>query len=59
LLSGLDASYVVLEADQAIDPEQVFAGQPSLASLWRQIRAKRYGRTWVTFLERSDSAVDH
>jgi len=59
LLSGLEASYVVVEADQAVDPEQVFAGEPPMALLWRQIRVKRYGRTWVTFLERIDTAADH
>jgi 16S rRNA (guanine966-N2)-methyltransferase len=58
LLSGLEASYVVLEADRAIDPRQIFAEEPSMAAHWRQIRAKRYGRTWVTFLERSDTMAD-
>jgi len=62
LLAGVDASYLVVEAERPLDPARdTVAVERSTgdadASLvrqrWNQIRAKRYGRTWVTFLERS------
>jgi 16S rRNA (guanine966-N2)-methyltransferase len=42
LLERLDAGVVVAESGRALDA----------ADGWTVIRAKRYGRTWVTFLER-------
>ena len=54
LLAGIEASYVVIESDRSIDPEVLFADSEAQRSRWRQIRAKRYGRTWVTFLESVD-----
>ena len=42
LLEGLDAPFVVAEAATEIAPP------PG----WEVTRSKRYGRTWVTFLER-------
>ena len=47
LLDRLQAGLLVAEA--AIEVE---AAPP-----WEQRRVKRYGRTWVTFLERSGSIV--
>ncbi len=44
LLARLDAAVVVAEAGRALDA----------VDGWSVIRTKRYGRTWVTFLERSD-----
>ena len=42
LLALVDVGLVVAEADDPIDaPEQ-----------WKQLRTRRYGRTWVTLLER-------
>lgn len=46
LLGRLDASLLVAESGDAVDP----------AAGWEQIRVKRYGRTWVTFLARGDSS---
>ncbi|MFM8310522.1 MAG: 16S rRNA (guanine(966)-N(2))-methyltransferase RsmD [Ilumatobacteraceae bacterium] len=37
-----DCGLLVAEADSAVDP----------VGDWRQVRARRYGRTWVTVLER-------
>ncbi len=54
LLSGMEASYVVIESDRSIDPEVLFGDSATQVARWRQIRAKRYGRTWVTFLEYID-----
>lgn len=49
LLQAVRAPFLVAEAGRSLD---------SLAGLdaggWRAIRSKRYGRTWVTFLERID-----
>jgi 16S rRNA (guanine966-N2)-methyltransferase len=42
LLGAVRAPFVVAESGRAIDP---VAG-------WEIVRQKRYGRTWVTFLER-------
>jgi 16S rRNA (guanine966-N2)-methyltransferase len=42
LLDALDANLLVAEAASAVD------GTPD----WAQRRARRYGHTWVTFLER-------
>lgn len=54
LLGSLDAATVVAEADHPIDPEGLDGLEPGA---WSVIRAKRYGRAWVTFLEcrRSDA----
>lgn len=42
LLSAIKAPFVVAEAAAAVPPPDG----------WEQVRAKRYGRTWVTFLNR-------
>lgn len=42
LLAGLPARLVVVEAAAPIEPPDG----------WVEVRARRYGRTWVTFLER-------
>lgn len=42
LLAAVDTGFVVAEAAAAVDAP---AG-------WEQVRVKRYGRTWVTFLRR-------
>lgn len=47
LLAATRAAFVVAEAGRALDDVE--------APGWSVIRAKRYGRTWVTFFER-DSA---
>jgi 16S rRNA (guanine966-N2)-methyltransferase len=41
LLSGIKAPFVVAEAEREIEAPDG----------WRSVRARRYGRTWVTFLE--------
>lgn len=41
LLAGVKASFVVAEAGHEIEPPDG----------WRSVRVRRYGRTWVTFLE--------
>jgi 16S rRNA (guanine966-N2)-methyltransferase len=46
LLAATAAPFVVAEAGQALDGLDV----PG----WTAVRAKRYGRTWVTFLEHAD-----
>lgn len=46
LLGTLDAADVVAESDRAVD------ARPG----WEQVRARRYGRTWVTLLTRLDGA---
>jgi len=43
LLAATEARLVVAEADHEIE------GDPTV---WETVRAKRYGRTWVTFLRR-------
>jgi len=43
LLGVIEASFVVAEAGRPLDPIEG----------WEVVRAKRYGRTWVTFFERS------
>lgn len=50
LLARVDAQTVVAEDDHAIDPTR-FADD--IASRWEVLRARRYGRAWVTFLGRS------
>jgi len=53
LLAATKASFVVAEAGRPLDrldPESI----PG----WTATRTKRYGRTWVTFFERSDDAGD-
>jgi 16S rRNA (guanine966-N2)-methyltransferase len=52
LLSRIDAPFVVAESGRAID-----ASAPVTAAGWTAIRAKRYGRTWVTFFERINLAA--
>ncbi|PIE32786.1 MAG: 16S rRNA (guanine(966)-N(2))-methyltransferase RsmD [Ilumatobacter coccineus] len=42
LLSAVTAPFLVAEADHVIEPVEG----------WTVTRSKRYGRTWVTFLER-------
>ena len=46
LLERLDVDMVVAEAGSSIDPPDG----------WVVIRSKRYGRTWLTFLERDRTA---
>jgi 16S rRNA (guanine966-N2)-methyltransferase len=47
LLRVIDAPFVVAEGDRSLE------SLDGLAELgWVAVRAKRYGRTWVTFLER-------
>ena len=49
LLTSLRAPFLVAEAGRSLE------SLPELAELgWRSTRSKRYGRTWVTFLERID-----
>jgi 16S rRNA (guanine966-N2)-methyltransferase len=45
LLGVTSAAFVVAEAGRALDGLEGIDG-------WEAIRAKRYGRTWVTFFER-------
>jgi 16S rRNA (guanine966-N2)-methyltransferase len=47
LLRAIDAPFVVAEADSSLESLE---GLVELG--WIAVRAKRYGRTWVTFLER-------
>ena len=49
LLGVVEAPFVVAEAGQPLDR---FEGLDVLP--WDVVRTKRYGRTWVTFLERID-----
>ena len=49
LLRTVPAPFVVAEAAQPLDRLDGLEGDG-----WRATRAKRYGRTWVTFLERID-----
>ena len=42
LLPLIDVGLVVAESDDPIDPPEG----------WTQLRSRRYGRTWVTLLER-------
>lgn len=43
LLAVIRAPFVVAEADVTVEPTEG----------WRVLRTRRYGRTWVTFLERA------
>jgi 16S rRNA (guanine966-N2)-methyltransferase len=46
LLASIDTPFLVAEADRSLE------SLDGLAELgWAAVRAKRYGRTWVTFLE--------
>ena len=47
LLSTVSAAFVVAEAGRALDTLDVTG--------WEPTRSKRYGRTWVTFFERSET----
>jgi 16S rRNA (guanine966-N2)-methyltransferase len=49
LLAAVQAPFVVAEAGRALDHLEGLDGAG-----WRVVRAKRYGRTWVTFFERID-----
>ena len=49
LLAAVDAPFVVAEAGHALDR---LDGLDRTA--WTVARAKRYGRTWVTFFERHE-----
>lgn len=49
VLASVRAEMVVAEDDHAIDPAQF--GDPD-AARWEVLRARRYGRAWVTFLVR-------
>jgi 16S rRNA (guanine966-N2)-methyltransferase len=49
LLRAARAPFVVAEAGRSLEALEGLEG-----SGWRVIRSKRYGRTWVTFLERID-----
>ncbi len=53
LLARLDTGFVVAESGRPLDelPEAAELG-------WRAVRSKRYGRTWVTFFERTDETPD-
>jgi 16S rRNA (guanine966-N2)-methyltransferase len=42
LLARLDAPFVVAESGHAVEPPDG----------WAAVRSRRYGRTWITFLER-------
>ena len=42
LLAAIDAPFVVAESGRELEPVEG----------WSTVRAKRYGRTWVSFLER-------
>lgn len=48
LLDEISAPFVVAEAGRELEP----------VTGWDIVRAKRYGRTWVTFLERHDHGSD-
>jgi len=52
LLAATKASFVVAEAGRPLDRLD-----PESISGWTPTRTKRYGRTWVTFFERSDDAA--
>jgi 16S rRNA (guanine966-N2)-methyltransferase len=47
LLAALDTPFIIAEADRSLES---LDGLTELG--WAAVRAKRYGRTWVTFLER-------
>lgn len=47
LLAGVAAPFVVAEADRRLDPPDG----------WSKVRERRYGRTWVTFFERTRAEV--
>jgi len=47
LITSIRADFVVAESGRRLDP----------VDGWEIIRSKRYGRTWVTFLERSADSV--
>ena len=49
LLQSVTAPFVVAEAGRSL--EQLDGAE---AAGWRPTRARRYGRTWVTFFERID-----
>ena len=49
LLAAVRAPFVVAEAGQPLDRLE-----PDSIPGWTATRTKRYGRTWVTFFERSD-----
>ena len=49
LLAVVDAPFVVAEAGHALDRLE---GIDEIG--WTAVRAKRYGRTWVTFFERDE-----
>lgn len=49
LLQAVTAPFVVAEAGRSL--EQL---DGAVAEAWRATRARRYGRTWVTFFERID-----
>ena len=49
LLQTLTSSFVVAEAGRSLESHEGVADAG-----WRAIRARRYGRTWVTFFERID-----
>jgi 16S rRNA (guanine966-N2)-methyltransferase len=50
LLAATGAPFVVAEAGQPLDRLDDLVG-------WEVVRAKRYGRTWVTFLERVELGI--
>lgn len=53
LLASTKASFVVAEAGRPLDRLD-----PASIAGWTATRTKRYGRTWVTFFERSNTAPD-
>lgn len=48
LLAVVDAPFVVAESGREIEPRDG----------WNVVRSRRYGRTWITFLERDDPGID-
>ena len=53
LLASTKASFVVAEAGRPLDRLD-----PASITEWVATRTKRYGRTWVTFFERSGDAAE-
>jgi 16S rRNA (guanine966-N2)-methyltransferase len=53
-LGSIVAEDAIVVIESGADLEPVFAK----SSVWTVIRSKRYGRTWVTFLEHSDAFTD-
>ena len=52
LLAATTAPFLVAEAGRPLDRLE-----PDSIEGWTVVRTKRYGRTWVTFFERSDDGI--